>query len=742
MGLVSVWMVTFNLIWIILIVIIFIRIIALKRALTIYICCACMIGFGIYFYGNTQGNQKQIPIEKEVHGVAIKIYPDDYSTNGDLVSFEGQIVSDSQKIRGFYNCKTQAELNRIKRNQQTQIINADVKIQMIKSPTNEKEFNYQSFMRTKSIYNGLTVIKVNSKLSNQVTFSIETVLNKLHEIRAQLKSYFSSLSNPLDKFLNALIIGDKTQDFNQDLESVRQLGLIHLFCLSGLHVYYFVMLIGILGNWLFIPRETMNKIVLLLLPCYLVIAGESSSLRRAIFMCMVQIICELMSKPVQGIIIWCLALLIGLLIEPQLLLTFGGQLSYLMSLLLIFMENKGNFESGVWLNLFSLPFVLFNVYQWNVLSIVLSIFIIPVFEFLILPIVICGGIIGHHFQNITELINNLLNLFINFCEKLANLPMNITFGKPGLIACVCLLICSLACYLRQASIKRWVVLFTLYMGLFLWIHFPMRQEVVFFDIGQGDSTLIREPFNQKITLIDTGGKVHFKMDDWRTRKEYQTSGEKIIANYLLSQGISHLDYLYLTHQDADHIGNFPSILKKISVDKMVVPLGMEQLPQFVKKIKSTHAPKKLIPMTDAGEKLDSGLTVLHPFVAGAGKNEDSLVLFGEIGGFKYLITGDLDQAGEKKVIQKYPDLQVSILKTGHHGSKTATNPLFVEQLKPKLAIISAGKNNRYGHPHQETLETLKKYRVPFVSTAEHGMISIRKFQNNKEKIEVFNNEKS
>ncbi|WP_409022788.1 DNA internalization-related competence protein ComEC/Rec2 [Dellaglioa sp. P0083] len=723
-------------------IVIFIRIITLKRSITFYICCVCILIFGIYFYSNAKEIQKQVVVEKEVQDVNVKIYPDDYSINGDLVSFDGQIISNSQKIRGFYSCKSQNELNKIKRNKQTKIINVDAKLQKIKSATNENEFDYQSFMRTKSIYNSMTIIKVNNSEKNVINLSLESVISKLHELRAELKNYFNSLSSPLDKFLNALVIGDKTQEFNQDLASIRQLGLIHLFCLSGLHVYYFVMLIRTLGNRLLIPRETVAKGLLFLLPCYLVIAGESSSLRRAIFMCMVQLICELIDKPVQGITVWCFALLIGLVIEPQVLFTFGGQLSYLMSLLLIFMENKGTFESGIWLNLFSLPFIFFNVYQWNVLSIVLSIFIIPIFEFLILPIVIFGGMVGIHFKVVMDGINTVLKTFIYFFDELARLPLTITFGKPSLNMCVLFFICTLTCFLHPSCIKRWAILVSFYVMVFLWIHFPIRQEVVFFDIGQGDSTLIRKPFNRQITLVDTGGKVHFKMDSWRTRKEYQTSGEKIITNYLLSKGISHIDYLYLTHQDADHIGNFPSILTKIDVDRMIVPSGMEQLPQFIKKIESTRPPKMVIPMTDNSKKQDAELMILHPFNQGIGKNEDSLVLFGTIGKYSYLITGDLDRAGEKKVIQKYPNLQISILKTGHHGSKTATDPIFIDQIKPKLAVISAGKNNRYGHPHQETLDTLKKYRIPFVSTAEHGMIRISKFQNYKEKLEVFNNEKS
>lgn len=250
----------------------------------------------------------------------------------------------------------------------------------------------------------------------------------------------------------------------------------------------------------------------------------------------------------------------------------------------------------------------------------------------------------------------------------------------------------------------------------------MASEVVYFDIGQGDSTLIKTRFSKKVILIDTGGKVHFNTQRWQKAKEL-TKGETIIANYLLSKGITKIDQLYLTHQDTDHVGNFPDLSQKIKIKQIIVPKGMEDLASFKKRLaKSTVKKQDVYGVTDKMITNSGNLQLLHPFEKGKGTNEDSLVLWLEIAGKKYIFTGDLDQPGEEAVLKKYPYVTADVLKTGHHGSKTATGPDLVKKLKPKVAIISAGRNNRYGHPNKETLETLKRYDIPYYLTARDGMI--------------------
>ncbi len=91
----------------------------------------------------------------------------------------------------------------------------------------------------------------------------------------------------------------------------------------------------------------------------------------------------------------------------------------------------------------------------------------------------------------------------------------------------------------------------------------------------------------------------------------------------------------------------------------------------------------------------------------------------------FLFTGDLEEEGERDLLSRYGDFPVDVLKVGHHGSKTSSSPEFIDSLSPKEAIISCGRNNRYKHPHQETLATLKAYGVHVFRTDQNGMIQYR-----------------
>lgn len=136
----------------------------------------------------------------------------------------------------------------------------------------------------------------------------------------------------------------------------------------------------------------------------------------------------------------------------------------------------------------------------------------------------------------------------------------ITFGKPDLTVVILLL--SLMICLEVSRKKNIVIYLQVLVYIFSYsqIH-RNKDELVYFDIGQGDATLIRGKNNNQVILVDTGGKVSFKHEKWRSRTS-QTSGKRIIVNYLLSKGINSIDKLYLTHQDADHVGNFQVLVKK------------------------------------------------------------------------------------------------------------------------------------------------------------------------------------
>lgn len=145
---------------------------------------------------------------------------------------------------------------------------------------------------------------------------------------------------------------------------------------------------------------------------------------------------------------------------------------------------------------------------------------------------------------------------------------------------------------------------------------------------------------------------------------------------------------------------------------------------FVKKIKPFIAKTRLHPVL-AGDTLHfrrQTLQVLAP-TPGLGTNHDSLVIYAVIAQQRWLFTGDLDRAGELQLLQRYPQLQVDYLKVGHHGSRTSSAPIFIKKIKPRLALILAGRYNRYGHPHTTTLMLLKRNKIPYLNTAQVGMIT-------------------
>lgn len=431
----------------------------------------------------------------------------------------------------------------------------------------------------------------------------------------------------------------------------------------------------------------------------------------------------MLGKKFDSLTIWGLVLLGELFWSPLLLTDLGASLSYLLTLVLLFEKSRSNFKLNVKLNLFSLPLVLYTTYQWNVWTAFYAFLVTPLFEYLLLPLTLVGVFVPLFSRDLAL----VLQLFSNFFSFLAKIPGTVVFGKPPLWLVVFWLGALFYIQISRKKMRYYWLLAGTYLLCFLVIHFPLKDEVVYFDVGQGDCTLIDRLTKNEVVLIDTGGKVHFKQKDWQKKRHEVTSGETIVANYLLSKGIAQIDRLYLTHQDADHVGNFPSLSKVIKIKKIIVPAGMEKLPSFKRRLAhSANRQQDVLPVTDKNSFNDPDLKLLHPFRAGQGTNADSLVLWLAFGDMQCLFTGDLDRTNELKVLAKYPNLHVDILKTGHHGSKTASDPTFVQKIKPQLAVISAGRNNRYGHPDPLTLKTLAHQKIPYLLTARDGMIKLKK----------------
>lgn len=244
-------------------------------------------------------------------------------------------------------------------------------------------------------------------------------------------------------------------------------------------------------------------------------------------------------------------------------------------------------------------------------------------------------------------------------------------------------------------------------------------KVDFFDVGQGDSIFIETPGGNQI-LIDGGpdsvvlGKLAEKMPFWDRS----------------------LDAVILTHPDKDHVMGIISVLEKYGADYIIWTGIVKNGGLYQKWLQVLEEQKKRgakIVIAEAGQKIRAGdivIGILHPFENLAGKdfgskdNDSGVVSHLDFGETDFLFAADISSSLEKKIIESKENLATAVLKIAHHGSKYSTSEEFLRAANPKTAVISAGKNNSYGHPTEEVLQKLKKFGIKIFRTDENGDIEM------------------
>ncbi|QYH52624.1 DNA internalization-related competence protein ComEC/Rec2 [Liquorilactobacillus hordei DSM 19519] len=674
--------------------------------------------------------------ETEIKEQHLFLYPDELQVDGDLLKFSAFWLEGKQKVQSFYILKSKNEKRKFLNYEKTTVFSFTGTIKLSDEPTNENQFNYQVFLKTKNIANVVNITRFNEldKEAAKVIWT-PTFLAHIHDLRKYLLNFLGHSPQPLAGYSQLLLLGYYDSDFSNPVEIINKLGLLYLFSLSGMHVFYITSVFKWLFAKLYLTDEFCSWFLLIILPLYAILGGLSASLLRSVMMSWIILFVQFFFKtPISGITVESLVLIINLYWCPMTVFSMGAQLSYLLTFILIINRKSGPIRLGLKLTAYSIPIVLWNTYEWNWLTTFLSVAIVPFFEWIIMPAVIIGATV----PVLNILCNQVLIIFTKILSFLSSWPLTWNYGKPPLFFVVFWIILLLLLEKNRNSWKIYSCLTVSFILCAVIVKFPLQSQVIYFDIGQGDSTLITEQFNRSITLVDTGGKVIFNNNEKWKKREAKTTGETIIANYLLSKGISKIDNLFLTHQDTDHVGNFPSLAKKIKINRLFVPDGMENIDSFRTRLaKSTIDTNKVYPISTAKVAKIGIFKILHPFTKGVGSNEDSVALNFKLRNTTFVISGDLDQKGEKKVIDLFTTLQVDILKTGHHGSKTSTAREYVDKLRPKFAVISAGRNNHYGHPNKETLKTLDKFGVPYVNTADVGMIKVIPTENHRAIVETF-----
>lgn len=232
------------------------------------------------------------------------------------------------------------------------------------------------------------------------------------------------------------------------------------------------------------------------------------------------------------------------------------------------------------------------------------------------------------------------------------------------------------------------------------------------DVGQGDSILIQTP-SRKTILIDGGGSEMGNFD----------VGEKTLLPYLLDKSITKIDYMFFTHMDSDHCEGLFTILEQMRVENVIISKQGKNSDNFQEFLKIVQSKKVNLMIVKQGDKVivdkQCYFDILFPeeqLITENILNNNSIVSQfywkdkNQNTLFSMLLTGDIEEITEKQLIQKYQNtnqLQSTVLKVAHHGSKSSSIEPFLELVKPKIALIGVGTNNTFGHPNQGVLQRLE-----------------------------------
>ena len=230
--------------------------------------------------------------------------------------------------------------------------------------------------------------------------------------------------------------------------------------------------------------------------------------------------------------------------------------------------------------------------------------------------------------------------------------------------------------------------------------------VFFLDVGQADSILVKS--QDEYMLIDAGNNA---------------DGKKLV-NYFNSLGITKIKYVFGTHAHEDHIGGLDNIIKNFKIDKFYMPDVTSTTTTYVEVLNALEKKNIKYSIPSIGNKMPLGDSLVEVIYVGDETREDlndtSIVLKLTYKNISFLFTGDLTNNVERELVNS--NIESTVLKVGHHGSKYSSSAVFLNKVNPKYAVISCGKDNEYGHPHSVVLNKLERIGASVFRTDQVGTI--------------------
>lgn len=558
----------------------------------------------------------------------------------------------------------------------------------------ESSFDFNKYLNNKGVYNQLVAEKI------IVKFSTPFRVNHTKE------KFLNNFSSETKEFLSEFLFG-KNED-SPTMSVLKQLHVHKILSISGFYIYFLFNLFTYLFS-IFFKKKKAKLFALFSLSIFLIFNLNRFSTIRIFSLLLFSYINEFLLKKrfnrlelLSGLAIFFLLIDYNLAFQDSFIIGFF--VSFYLILVNKFknrIKNKiGKYIiSYLFLFLFFIPIELKFYNEINVLSflseIALSIFIFPLFTL---------SILSFFKIPLYSLTNNYFSFFKNISSFIGKIKISIYGDSFSLFFLfIYYLILILILYLLLIRHKPLVnkvtnvLLFSLTLYFFPFNNYS-SMEVSFINVGQGDATLIR--YKNEVALIDTGGL-----------KSIDIATSSLIPFFKRKQ-IYDIDLLITTHDDFDHSGGKDSLIKNFKVKKYVKTSNA-----FPIKFANTYF-----------INLNKWINVNND------ENDNSLVIYFTFMDMRFLIMGDASYKIEEKIINDNESLPVDVLKVSHHGSSSATSKDFIKFISPKVAIISVGKNNNYGHPNKNVLATLRKENVIIKRTDIDGTITFYKsflFKNKK-----------
>lgn len=738
------------------------------------ICLTLGIGVG-YHYALNELNARLQRIEKQTQSVEVIAYIKNLNELSEQSTQQKiQVLNrHAQVVEWQAFLKDQSQQAPVTTLELGQYYRLSGQIRPAHSYATQGAFDQEKWYVQQNIMSGF---KVNSaqKLSEQQVYALgyATYIRKQHSFFNSFRLGVEQQRLALRHFIHqqplnnkglvlALLTGDKSLLSLETEHLFQRFGMSHLLAISGPHVLIFALLVCWVLNQLigrYVPQAYLKwpKQYVLLFPfCFCVLlycafVGFEIPALRTLLSCLLISGFLIFKRKIRPLQILLLSASILLLFDPFSILSAAFWLSYgacfvLLRIYQTLQQRKNEnivltrfqiiklhlavlIESQwkIFLALFPLMMIFFKQIAW--ITPLSNLFAIPWISLVIVPLDIIAAFTYFIFKPLGSLIFQINDLCVSFLlvfmQGLDHVfspqlqPIAMSFW---VLACVCLGLIIL--FIPRGVIpKAWAIV------CFIPLIYNDKQknefELTVLDVGQGQAIFLQDQANN--LMIDMGGNYD---------EQKFSIGKSIILPFLSVKGIGELNQLILTHLDQDHSGAYQSIKHDLSIQNVYSneQVAVESPSQF----NYCYQGQKW----SWADRVE--ITVLSPKQADLAnakyeKNEHSCVIYVQIKHAKeyqnFLFMGDAGWQTEYHILKEYPNLKVDVLVLGHHGSRHSSAYDFLKQLKPKLAIASAGFNNRYGHPSELVQSRLKQLNIPLLTTIHQGSIRFSMSQE-KEKVE-------